>query len=178
MRAGHDAANWRRRDSDVKRISLQTSIDVARPAAEVFDFVADQTNAPLWQEGLYEARRVTPGPIGVGTEHEFVRRFAGMKIKLRNRFTSHDPGRFVSFEIPSGKITGEASYLAEAIGTDTSRLTSTVRFDMTGLFGLAAPILAWLFERQSRRDEARLKELLERDDNASPAQSGAGSPAR
>jgi hypothetical protein len=44
-----------------------------RPASEVFAFVSDQTNAPLWQEGLQEVRRITEGPIRVGTEHVFAR---------------------------------------------------------------------------------------------------------
>ncbi len=145
----------------MREFSLQTRIDIARPAADVFDFVADQTNAPRWQKGLHEVRRTTPGPIGVGTEHVFVRRFAGMKIESRNRFTRYDPGRFVAFEIPSGQITGEASYLVEPTGTDTSRLTSEVHFRVSGLAGLAAPLLARVFERDTKRDEAALKEVLE-----------------
>jgi hypothetical protein len=39
---------------------------------------------------------------------------------------------------PSGKITGDPSYLVQATGTDASRLISDVYFDMTGIFGLAA----------------------------------------
>ena len=93
----------------MRSLSIQTVIELKAPASEVFDFVADHTNAPRWQSGLHEVRRITPGPIGVGTEHEFARRFAGMRIVSRNRFIAYEPGRFVSFEIPSGKITGVAS---------------------------------------------------------------------
>jgi uncharacterized protein YndB with AHSA1/START domain len=145
----------------VRTFSVRSHIDIARPAADVFNFVADQTNAPQWQKGLHEVRRTTPGPIDVGTEHVFVRRFAGIKIESRNRFTRYEPGRFVSFEIPAGRITGEASYLAEPTGTNTSRLTSEVHFRVSGLVGLAAPLLAWVFKRDNARDEATLKELLE-----------------
>lgn len=145
----------------VRTFSIQTHIDIARPAAEVFDFVADQTNAPRWQQGLYEVRRVTQGPLGVGTEHVFVRRFAGMKIESRNRFTKYDPGRLVVFEIPSGTITGEASYLAEPAGSNTSRLTSAVDFHVSGLAGLATPLLKRIFVRDTKRDEATLKRVLE-----------------
>ncbi len=48
-----------------RRIDIRTCLDIDRPAAEVFEFVADQTNAPQWQHGLHEVRRLTPGPIGV-----------------------------------------------------------------------------------------------------------------
>ena len=146
----------------MRTIDLQTIIEISRPAAEVFDFVADQTNAPKWQQGLHEVRRTTAGPLGVGTEHVFVRRFAGMRIESRNRFTNYEPGRYVEFEIPSGRIRGNASYMVEPIGNNTSRLSSEVHFRVSGPAGLVAPLLARVFERDSRRDESSLKELLER----------------
>ena len=140
---------------------MQTRIDIDRPAEEVFDFVADQTNAPRWQSGLHEVRRITPVPVGVGTEHVFARRFAGINIESQNRYTAYEPGRFVAFEIPSGKITGKASYLVEPTGERTSRLISEVHFRVSGLAGLATPILARVFERDSRKNVAALKALLE-----------------
>ena len=136
----------------MRRIDVQTRIDIDCPAAEVFDFVADQTNAALWQSGLYQVRRVTSGPLRVGTEHVFARRFAGMNIESRNRFTGYEPGRFVSFEIPSGRITGEASYLVEPVGINTSQLLSEVHFQVSGLAGLAGPVLTRMFERDSKKN--------------------------
>jgi len=146
---------------DMRKLNMQTRIDIDRPPGEVFDFVADQTNAPRWQQGLHEVRRITPDPVGVGTEHVFARRFAGMKIESRNRYTAYEPGRFVAFEIPSGKIAGKASYLVEPTGTNTSRLISAVNFRVSGLAGLATPVLARVFERDSRKNLAALKDLLE-----------------
>ena len=99
----------------------------------------------------------------MGTEHVFVRRFAGMKIESRNRFTAYVPGRFVSFEIPSGTISGEASYLVEATGATTSLLISEVHFRVSGPAGLATPLLARVFARDSTRDEGTLKALLEKE---------------
>ena len=90
-----------------------------------------------------------------------MRRFAGMNIESRNRYTAFEPGRFVSFEIPSGKITGDASYLVEPTGANTSRLISKVHFRVSGLAGLATPVLARVFERDSKKAEATLKDLLE-----------------
>jgi len=94
-------------------IAVETTVEISRPVAEVFDFVADQTNAPRWQDGLHEVRRLTEGPLGIGTEHEFVRRFAGRRVATRNRFVSFEEGRYVEFEIPAGWLTGQAAYLTE-----------------------------------------------------------------
>lgn len=95
-------------------IEVTTSVEIARPVQEVFAFVADQTNAPKWQTDLHEVRRLTVGPLGVDSEHEFVRTFAGRRLASRNRFVVVEPGRYVQFEIPSGWITGTASYRTEA----------------------------------------------------------------
>ena len=89
------------------------------------------------------------------------RRWLGMKIDIQNRYTAYDPGRFVSFEIPSGKISGEASYLVEPIGATTCRVISEVDFRVAGLAGLTTPLLAKVFDHDSRKDMNALKAVLE-----------------
>lgn len=145
-------------------IDVTTSVEIARPVREVFAFVADQTNAPQWQTGLHEVRRLTDGPIGVGSEHEFVRTFAGRRFASRNRFVAFEPGRFVQFEIPSGWITGRASYRTEASQSAGTLLTSQMEFRVRGPLSLLEPILSRLLARDSGRDEQRLKRLLEQRD--------------
>ena len=140
-------------------------MEIDRPVGEVFAFVADQTNAPRWQTDLHEVRRLTEGPVGVGSEHEFVRVFAGREIASRNRFVEFEPGRHVAFEIPSGWITGRASYLTEASPSGGTILVSRMQFRIRGPATLLEPILARLLARDSRRDEARLKHLLEESDH-------------
>ena len=143
-------------------IDLETKVEIARPVSEVFAFVADQTNAPQWQDGLYEVRRLTEGPIGVGTEHEFVRRFAGREMVSRNRFVSFEEGRYVEFEIPAGWLTGRASYRTAPSPTGTV-LTSRIQFRAHGPARLFEPVFSRLLTRDSRRDEERLKRLLEEE---------------
>jgi len=142
-------------------IIVESTLDIDRPSTEVFGFVADQTNAPSWQHGLHEVRRMTDGPIGIGTEHVFVRRFAGRQIESRNRFTRYEPDRLVHFEIPDGWLTGQASYLVEPHGSGRCRLTSRMQFQVAGPAAFASPLLARILARDSRRDEAALKALLE-----------------
>jgi uncharacterized membrane protein len=142
-------------------IDVETAVEISRPVPEVFAFVADQTNGPKWQKDLHEVRRVTPGPIGVGSEHEFVRRFAGREIVSRNRFVAYEEDRFVEFEIPEGWLTGRASYRTEPTA-DGTRLTGRMQFNARGPGRIFEPVLARLLARDSRRDDARLKALLEK----------------
>jgi hypothetical protein len=151
----------RHRRRGVRMIDVVTHLEVDRSAADVFAFVSDQLNAPRWQRGLHEVRRITDGPIGVGSEHVFVRRFAGRHIESRNRFVEFEPGRYFAFEIPDGVVTGRASYLVEPIGADRCHVTSTMRFNFAGPMRFAERLLARVLERDSRRDEQTLKRLLE-----------------
>ena len=145
-------------------IDVETSVEIARPVQEVFAFVADQTNAPQWQTDLQEVRRLTQGPIGVGTEHEFVRTFAGRRFASRNRFVAFEPGRYVKFTIPSGWISGTASYRTETSRSAGTVLTSRMEFRVQGPLTLLEFVLSRLLAKDSRRDEQRLKSLLEYGD--------------
>ena len=145
-------------------IDVTTSVEIARPVQDVFAFVADQTNAPQWQTDLHEVRRLTDGPIGVGSEHEFVRTFAGRRFASRNRFVVFEPSRYVRFEIPSGLITGTASYRTETSQSAGTVLTSRMEFRVRGPLSLLEPVLCRLLAKDSRRDEQRLKSLLEHRD--------------
>ncbi|WP_182976818.1 SRPBCC family protein [Arthrobacter cheniae] len=145
----------------MRDIQLETHTELQAPASKVFDFVADNTNVPRWQSGIDEIQRITPGPIGVGTEHELTRRFAGMKIVGRNRYIAYKPGRFVAFEIPSGKMNGVASYLVEPTGANTCQLISKVDFQVVGLAQFATPLLKLLFKRDDKKALAKLKNLME-----------------
>ncbi len=142
-------------------IDLETTVEIDRPVEEVFAFVADQTNAPRWQADLHEVRRLTDGPLRVGTEHEFVRVFAGRRLASRNRFVEFEPGRYVAFEIPEGWLTGRASYLAEPIPSGGTLLTCRMQFKVRRPGSLLDPILKRLLARDSGRADAQLKQLLE-----------------
>lgn len=140
--------------------TFETSVFVRRSAPEVFDFLADQTNAPRWQHDLDEVHRLTAGALRVGTEHEFVRTFAGRRIRSQNRFTSFDPPGYVEFEIPRGWLTGRASYRVEPRGPG-ALVRSRIAFTAHGPMRLLEPLLARAIRRDTARDEAELKRLLE-----------------
>jgi len=49
---------------------INGQIEISRPVEEVFDFVADETNEPRYNEDMVRCEKVTSGPIGVGTRYE------------------------------------------------------------------------------------------------------------
>jgi hypothetical protein len=148
--------------------AVTTRIVVAGAPDAVFRFVADQANAPRWQSGLQEVRRVTAGPIGVGTEHEFTRIFAGRSLTTRNRFVRYEPGRLVEFEVPEGWLSGRASYTVEPAPGGTC-LISTMEFTARGAWRVLEPILRRLLLRDAAKDGARLAAIFATDALPDPA---------
>lgn len=51
-------------------IGIRTSVVIARDIEGVFNFVADESNSPRWEEVL-ASEKITDGPIGQGTEFRF-----------------------------------------------------------------------------------------------------------
>jgi uncharacterized protein YndB with AHSA1/START domain len=142
-------------------IHAEKSIVIERPLADVFAYVGDQRNAPRWQPGLVEVRRLTDGPPGVGTRHTFVRSFVGRRLEANNEYTAYEPDRKITFRTTSGPMPLEASYLFVAVPEGT-HLTSTIDMNATGFVGLAEPLIARSLRREMDAAFLALKDVLER----------------
>ena len=53
-------------------IELHEAAVVARPLEEVFDYVSDFTTTTEWDATALQARKLTPGAVGVGTRFEVI----------------------------------------------------------------------------------------------------------
>lgn len=141
-------------------IKVEESIVIQRPIEEVFTFLADQANAPRWQSGLLEVRRVTEEPIGLGTKHTAVRKFMGRRLEATNEYVVYEPNKEVTFTGTAGTSDFQHSYLTEATAEGT-RLTSRMVMHSKGLFGLAEPLVASSLKREFVANLGELKVLLE-----------------
>jgi uncharacterized protein YndB with AHSA1/START domain len=141
-------------------VTVEESIIIQRPVEEVFAFVADQENGPRWQADLEIVRRVTDGPIGVGTRHTAVRHFGGDRLEVTNEYIRYEPGRLVIFTGESGPLTFEGSYRTEATAEGT-RLTDRFTIEPNGLFPIDDPEMVAVIHQESAAALATLKALLE-----------------
>ena len=150
-------------------IKVEKSTIVHRPSDEVFAFVADQTNAALWQSGIVEVRRLTDGPPGVGTRHTFTRTLMGRRMTGENEYVAFEPGKQVAFRTTSGPRL-LASYAVTAT-PDGTRLTATMDVDFSGIMSVAEPLVARALSRDVVANLARLTSILEASPAAAPANS-------
>ncbi len=150
-------------------IDLTQSIIIDRPLAEVFAFVSDQTNGPRWQSGLLEVRRMTEGPLRVGTQNTAVRKFMGRRLEVTNEYTKFEQDTEYAFRSTSGPVKFEAAYVVESTAEGT-KLTSRLAMHAAGLFGMAEPLIAASLRRELEANLGDLKDLLE----AQPATAAVG----
>ena len=139
------------------------SVDVDRPAADVFAYLDEVEHNPEWLAGMQSARWITDPPRGVGSRYEQVARFLGKEIRTSFEVTEHLPGRRVTIRSLEGSsfpitVTREV----EALGADRSRVTETVESDPAGFYRLAGPLLHAMVRLRIQRDYRRLARRLGR----------------
>jgi Polyketide cyclase / dehydrase and lipid transport len=70
-------------------------IVIGAPAEVVFDFVADQRNEPAYNPHMVRCAKVTPGPVGKGTQFRSAVR-SGTGHSQRWRVSERSPSVFLS----------------------------------------------------------------------------------
>lgn len=136
------------------------SIEIDRPVDEVFDFVVDERNEPLYNPTMTASAKITPGPIGVGTRFAATVTSFGHGTSMVVEFTGVDrPHRIESTTNLEGMlIVGGMTFEAVPAGT---RMSWRWQLRPTGALRLLKPLMALLGQRNERRIWTGLKEHLE-----------------
>jgi hypothetical protein len=73
-------------------IRFSTTIDIARPAAAVYAYLANLEHTPEWNWAIASSRRVTPGPVAIGSRFELTRAAPHQAVEVLE-VTRLDPDR-------------------------------------------------------------------------------------
>jgi uncharacterized protein YndB with AHSA1/START domain len=136
------------------------TVQIARPPAEVFDFVADARNRPLWDESVDSEELTSPEPIGVGSTVRTQLRSMGRDYVLTWEIVEHEPPTRMRIESTSGPFPTTLAYqLSESDGGTAVSFAVTGR--PAGALRLLQPLLARTTQRNLDRGFPRLKRYLE-----------------
>ena len=139
-------------------VRIELTIDVARPAEEVFAHLVDLDRIPEWQESAVESR--ADEPLAEGVRIFECRRALGREVHSELEVTEFDRPRRLMVKTLKGPVRFTVDHrLAEADGG--TRLTVVAEGKAGGLMKLGEPMLARTVEAEMRKDFERLKELLE-----------------
>ena len=139
-------------------VRIELTIDVARPAEEVFGHLVDLDRLPEWQSSAVESR--ADEPLAEGVRIFECRRALGREVHSELEVTEFDRPRRLVLKTLKGPVKFTVDHrLAEADGG--TRLTVVAEGKAGRLMRLGEPVLARTVEAEMQKDFERLKELLE-----------------
>jgi len=139
---------------------FKTSIVIHRPVEAVFALVSNYQNSALWVSGALEHRKISPGPIGVGTVIHTTGHFMGQRVETTRTVIAYEPNAHYAFRSEYRQVPFTTSFVFEPIQNGT-QLTATVEGEPAGLYKAAMPLILSAIRQQLEGDLHRLKKLLE-----------------
>jgi hypothetical protein len=141
---------------------LRSSLEVSRPAVEVFDVVSDFTRNPEWQRGMKSAAWTTDPPIRIGSSYQQKARFLGRDVLTDFEVTGFEPSHSITIESRQSSFPIRVTRMVESISTDRCLVIAEISGEPGRFFRVLGPLLRILAERSVRGDYRRLKALLEK----------------
>ena len=139
--------------------SFTNTLTVQQPVHVVFAYLAQFDNVPSWNYAIDSTRKVTDGPVGVGTVYHQTR---SIPRPSEESFvvTAIDPDRRLAIEGEIGPFHAQIDYVLEPAGSG-STLVNTVTLGQSDLLSLAAPLAARQVKSAVAANLDVLKSLLE-----------------
>jgi uncharacterized protein YndB with AHSA1/START domain len=139
--------------------SFENTVTIGRPVGQVFAFLADFENIPKWNYAIVETRKVTPGPVGVGTAYRQTRSVP-RRSEEGFEVTGFEPESRLEVQGTIGPFQARLRYTLEPVAEGT-RLTNAVDLKGSGPRGLAARLAASRVKEAVAANLDALKRLLE-----------------
>ena len=142
---------------------IEHTLTIERPVDEVWDYLMDARNDPVWMAHVVEVGRGGDQPPELGLEIDETVKFLGKRLPVTMRITEHEPDepkRRSAIELTGSPIPGRGSYELEPVDGGT-RLRATLETDAHGFFKLAEPVFARMARRDFVGNFQNLKDILE-----------------
>lgn len=136
-----------------------TAIESRLPQGEAFAYMADFSNARVWDPSVSEAHRVGDTPIGVGSTFDLVARFAGRDVPLRYTIVSYEPSHEVVLEAQRPGFISR-----DTITVDPAEHGSNVEYkavlSFSGAGRLLDPVMQLIFNRVGKHATVGMQAAL------------------
>jgi uncharacterized membrane protein len=133
------------------------TIEIERPAAEVFDYLSDFENNPRWQGGMRACQWTSEAKREVGSTYVQEARFLGRRIDTHFRVSAYEPGESISIESTKSTFPIQVTRSVESLGEGRCRVRAHIRGQPTGLLKL----FSGMVKSSVKKDYRKLKALLE-----------------
>jgi uncharacterized membrane protein len=143
---------------------IKDSIDINRPAEEVFAYLDQLDRHAEWQTSLASVKVETDGPTRVGTRVLERRNVPGGPRDIPYEITEHEPPRKSSFRGTAGPVRPVGTVTVDPLSESSSRVSVQLDLEGHGIGKLFAPFARRQAAKQVPEDQARLKQVLESGD--------------
>jgi uncharacterized protein YndB with AHSA1/START domain len=140
-------------------MNLTNTVTINRRPAEVFAFLAHFENVPQWNYAISETRKITGGPVDVGSVYRQTRTVP-TRSEEAFEVTEFEPDHRLSIRGALGPFQGEITYLLQPAGNATT-LTNTMNLQSSGPLRLVAPLAASRVKSAVATNLDMLKQILE-----------------
>lgn len=139
------------------------SRQVGRSAEEAFDVIGTHMyeNHPRWEREVVEIRRLTPGPVGVGSRAVMVRREFGRRSEVEYEITEFEPGRRIAAHHPDASLDFCISFDIEPIDAATCTVRVKVQAKPRRWARLLEPVMRLAMPRRGERLTDAMAEVIE-----------------
>ncbi len=140
---------------------IEASAVIDRPIDEVFAYVTDFANTPLWNAEVVESKKTSEGPVGVGAKFDFAVKLLGRQVETAGEVAEYEPNRKYALKHEGGPISILSDVFTFEPVEGGTKITHVAEVETGGFFRLAEPVVARLTKRQWETNFATLQDLLE-----------------
>jgi uncharacterized membrane protein len=141
-------------------LKIESTAVINRPVEEVFAVLSNLENSLKWSSVFLEVKKISEGPIGVGTTWRVVQKAFGRQIESEVEVTEYEPNRKCAQKSKSGPFPVEVLQTYEPVEGGT-RVSAALEAEVGGFFKLAEPLVKTMAKRSIETDNANLKDLME-----------------
>jgi uncharacterized protein YndB with AHSA1/START domain len=140
--------------------TFENAVMIRRPIEDVFAFLSDFENVPKWNYAIVETRKVSEGPVGVGTIYQQVRSVPS-RSEERFEVTAYNPPHQLEVQGQLGPFPSRLTYALAAFPEGT-RVTNAVELELRGPGRLLGRVAVSRVREAVAANLRKLKELLDR----------------
>jgi uncharacterized membrane protein len=142
---------------------IDQSVVIARPAAEVFDYLVHAENLPRWDSSMLECVQLDAAPVTVGTRYRGATKILGRRIEWTTEVIDFIPGLRSESKSIDGPLKFTVSYEVSSVPEGTAlRYRLAADSGLAGAFGRAMePIVEKAQTKVVKANLETLARLLE-----------------
>jgi Polyketide cyclase / dehydrase and lipid transport len=134
---------------------------IERPIGDVAAFAGDPGNAPDWYANIRSVHWRTSSPLEVGSQMDFVATFLGRQLSYTYEVVDLVVGERLVMRTSHGPFPMETTYEWSDIGCGRTLMRLRNRGEPSGFSRVTASMMSVAVRRNTTKDLARLKRLLE-----------------